>query len=427
MTRIPPSPSVAVQASSRPRRFRRASFFFATVSLVAMLGCQEDVTTPTPPEPTPVLATAASALAFYQVSAGNVHSCGVTTDNRAYCWGDNESGQLGTGTDTGPELCNGAVGPFACSTRPAPVAGGLRFRQVSAGSVYSCGVTIEYRAYCWGSNNFGQLGDGTITKRLKPVAVAGGRQFRRVEANFHHTCGVSYPDSRAYCWGTNPYGQLGDGTTSERRTQVLVASTLRFREVSVGYFHTCGVTTDDRAFCWGRNNVGQIGDSSTASRRLTPSRVAGPRQFRQLDTGDNHACAVTPDHRAFCWGNGRQGQIGNGKAYLSFWPRAVAGGLSFDRVSAGSYYTCGETTSNRAYCWGWNGFGELGDGTKTQRLTPVAVAGGLYFAQLSAGNDHTCGKTSTNAAYCWGYNVFGQLGDGTNTNRSTPTAVAGPT
>jgi alpha-tubulin suppressor-like RCC1 family protein len=428
MTHISLFRSVAARTSSRCRRFRRASFTFgATAFLVTVLGCQEDVTTPTPPEPAAVLATTAGALAFYQVSAGNLHSCGVTTDNRAYCWGYNESGQLGTGTNIGPESCDGAVGPFACSRRPAPVAGGLRFHQVSAGSHYSCGVTTDFRAYCWGSNSFGQLGDGTGTDRPAPVpVVAGGRRFTRVDAGFNHTCAVSYPENRAYCWGTNSSGQLGDGTTTTRRTQVAVSGTLGFREVSVGDFHTCGVTTDNRAFCWGANDFGQIGDSSTARRRLTPTRVAGARQFRQLDTGNNHACAVTTDRRAYCWGNGREGQIGNGKAYLSFWPRAVAGGLFFDRVSAARYHTCGETTSDRAYCWGSNSFGRLGDGTTTQRLKPVAVAGGLNFAQLSAGSDHTCGKSSTNVGYCWGYNFFAQLGDGTNTNRSAPSAVAAP-
>jgi len=417
---------VAAQTSSRCRGLRRPGSWFAAL-LVTVLGCQEDVTAPTPPEAAPVLATAASALTFSQVSAGNVHSCGVTTDNRAYCWGDNDFGRLGTGSATGPETCTGAVGPFPCSTRPAPVAGGLRFRQISAGNAYTCGVTTGYRAYCWGWNGSGQLGDGTTgTTRLAPVPVAGGRQFSRVEVNLNHTCGLSYPDGRAYCWGINTYGQLGDGTTTQRRTPVAVSGTRSFHEVSEGWDHTCGVTTDDRAFCWGRNNSGQIGDSSTASRRLTPTRV-GARHYRQLDTGDNHACAVADDHRAYCWGDGRGGQIGNGRAYLSFWPRLVSGGHLFDAVTAGAGHTCGETTTNRAYCWGVGGLGQLGDGTNTGQLKPVAVAGGLSFAQVSAGNDHTCGRqSSTNKAYCWGYNFFGELGDGTRTSRSTPTAVVGP-
>jgi alpha-tubulin suppressor-like RCC1 family protein len=122
-----------------------------------------------------------------------------------------------------------------------------------------------------------------------------------------------------------------------------------------------------------------------------------------------------------------QGQIGNGKTYLkSFWPRRVAGDLSFERVTAGRYHTCGETTSNRAYCWGYGGEGQLGDGTTTGRLTPVAVAGGLSFRQVSAGEWHTCGQTSTGLGYCWGRNSSGQLGDGTTTNRLRPRAVIGP-
>jgi alpha-tubulin suppressor-like RCC1 family protein len=150
-----------------------------------------------------------------------------------------------------------------------------------------------------------------------------------------------------------------------------VAGTLAFRQVTTGFNHTCGVTTDNRVFCWGNNQVGQIGDSSTVFRRLKPSRVARARQFRQVDAGRHYNCAVTTNDRAFCWGEGSFGQIGNGKLGVYFWPRAVAGGLFFSRVSAGAFHTCGETTGNRAYCWGSGGHGELGDGTYTiNRLTP---------------------------------------------------------
>jgi alpha-tubulin suppressor-like RCC1 family protein len=138
--------------------------------------------------------------------------------------------------------------------------------------------------------------------------------------------------------------------------------------------------------------------------------VAGGRSFRQADAGAFHTCAVTTNDRAFCWGNGRLGQLGNGKTYLSFWPRRVAGGLDFARVTSGGAHACGETTSNRVYCWGSNGSGNLGEGTTTTRLTPVAVTGGLFFRQVSAGDSHTCGKTTADVAYCWGNNEWGQLG-----------------
>jgi alpha-tubulin suppressor-like RCC1 family protein len=388
----------------------------------AVLSCGEDAQQVTAPEAPPTLdAAATTTLAFYQVSGGYNRTCGVTTDNRAYCWGYNTQGELGDGT---------TIKRLA----PVAVAGGLPFRQISAGSAATCGVTTDYRAYCWGQNDLGELGDGTTTQRLTPVPVAGGHQFRQVETNGEHTCGVSYPDNRAYCWGRNTDGQLGNGTRTGPEACYYgacstkpfpVTSTLAFRQVTTGAYHSCGVTTDNRVFCWGLNKYGQIGDSSTAFRRLKPSRVAPTRQFRQVDAGADFTCAVATDYRAFCWGNGRSGQVGNGKAYLSFWPKAVAGGLSFRRVTAGGVHTCGETTLSRAYCWGGNG-GRLGDGTTTNRLTPVAVAGGLYFSQVSAGSGHTCGKTPAAVAYCWGTNFDGELGIGTvSTAHLTPVPVAG--
>jgi alpha-tubulin suppressor-like RCC1 family protein len=381
----PSSPVPPIHNAGLRRLARRFAPALATF-VVAVLGCREDAQSPLAPEATPLATT--SALAFYQVSAGYDHRCGVTTDNRAYCWGGNSEGQLGDGTTTSTD-----------NLRPVAVAGTLRFRQISASFTSTCGVTTNYRAYCWGTNERGQLGDGTTTGRLKPVPVAGGRQFRQVETSFQHTCGVTYPTNRVYCWGNNPYGQLGNGTRDIRLTPVAVSGGLSVRQVSAGYNHTCAVTTDDRVFCWGWNRYGQVGDGSTAWLHLKPSAVAGTRHFRQVDAGRDQSCAVTIGYRAFCWGYNFFGELGNGTTAPSRVPTAVAGGFSFERVSAGALHTCAETTLNRAYCWGSGGV--LGDGTTTTRHTPVAVTGGLRFNQVSAGSG-TCGKTPEGVAYCWG-------------------------
>jgi alpha-tubulin suppressor-like RCC1 family protein len=210
---------------------------------------------------------------------------------------------------------------------------------------------------------------------------------------------------------------------------------LRFRQVSAGgdrdqeqyAAHSCGVTTSDEAYCWGGNRVGQLGIGGTTSggSHYTPTRVAGGYRFRQIDAGVDYTCAVTTTYRAYCWGNGRRGQIGDGKTYLRFSPSAVAGGHAFSRVTTGRVHTCAETTLNRAYCWGANG-GALGDGTTTQRLIPVAVSGGLFFSQVGVGEHHSCGRTDSGVAYCWGWNGEGQLGDGTTTTRLRPVRVIGP-
>jgi alpha-tubulin suppressor-like RCC1 family protein len=392
----------------------------ALAIVMSVLGCREDES-PTAPEAGPALATTSpQPLAFVQVSAGLFHSCGVTTDNRAYCWGQNAAGALGDGTTT---------------FRPTPVAviGGLRFVQVSAGYEYTCGITTDDRAYCWGENDHGKLGDGTSVSRSAPVRVAGGHPFRQVHAGDYHTCGVT-PSYEAFCWGYNIYGQLGDSSEFiQRRTPVRVAGGLSFRRVIAGALYTCGVTTGNRGYCWGDGRVGQIGDGKTYQRR-TPRAVAGGLSFRQVVAGGGdrsggaHSCGVTTDNRAFCWGANASGELGDGTTTQRLKPAAVAGGLQFSGVSPGGEHSCGVTTGKIAYCWGQRYYGQVGDGSPLgdptpPRLSPGAVTGGLQFSVVSAGHDHSCGVTTAGVAYCWG--IWVPLGDGSSTTTSTPVAVAG--
>ena len=401
----------------------RSSAPLLTLAFVAVIvGCDENSQAPTAPDTQPALdLNATAALAFRQVSAGHEHTCGVTPENRAYCWGRNDQGELGDGTTTD-------------RLSPVAVAGGLRFRQVSAGFPASCGVTVDYRAYCWGANELGELGDGTTDQRLRPVAVAGGHRFRQVSTKFEHTCGLSYPDNRAYCWGENEHGALGNGTRTGPQMgnygpysskPVAVARALSYHQMSVGYYHTCGVTTDDFLFCWGYNRDGQVGDGVSGWYRLKPSLIKAPRRFLQVDAGRDYTCAVARNARAFCWGNGSFGKLGNGSLAEYHVPTAVAGGLSFERVTTGAFHACGETTLNVAYCWGSNGLGSVGDGTRTDRSIPTAVTGGLRFSEVSAGGFHTCGRTPDAVAYCWGDGFAGQLGDGTTISKTEPAPVGG--
>jgi alpha-tubulin suppressor-like RCC1 family protein len=409
------------------------------MALLAGVACRDDSTGLTDnvaADTDPTFATMATApIAFAQMSAGDSHTCGVATDGRAYCWGWNTFGQIGNGTQS------------FTRTTPALVAGGFRWRQIDAGWYGTCGVTTGNRAYCWGSGI------------LKPVAVPGGLSFRQVNTDENHTCGVTTND-KAYCWGTNDFGELGDGTTTHRSTPVPVLGGHLFRAVSVGPYHSCGVTTANRAYCWGGDRFGELGDGPASGTcggigtnvlqcRKTPTLVAGGYRFRQIDAGGGlgpgedavgtdggRTCAVTTDSRAFCWGDGSSGQLGNGTRSMSPSPKRVSGTLQFRSVSTGYEIGCGVTMANRAYCWGENLWGAVGDGTFTDRLTPTAVVGGLFFRapeqpvgleDVSAGGYHVCGRTTGNVGYCWGYNGEGGLGDGTTMKRPRPRAVVGPT
>jgi alpha-tubulin suppressor-like RCC1 family protein len=368
--------------------------------------------------PTPVT----GGLAFRQISTGDRHTCGVTTLGAAYCWGWNFEGQLGNGE-----------GPIAAD-RPSPTAvlGGIGFKQISAGQLHTCGVTPAGVAFCWGLASYGKLGSyGTAVTQVTAYPVAGGLPFKEISAAMYHTCGLT-TSGVAYCWGRNDYGQLGDGTQSGPYDNWIiepraVAGGLAFSRISAGSWHSCGVTVSGTAYCWGENLFAQLGRGNVGGVALTPTAVQGEISFAQVSAGGGQTCAVATSGVGYCWGANYDGQLGDGTNGTRVAP-AVAGKLTltFDRLSGGGYHTCGITSLGAAYCWGADYDGQLGDGTTpVSRFNPVAVVGGVAFYRISSGYNHTCGLTINGVAYCWGDNSSGQLGNGTTVSASVPTLVSG--
>lgn len=345
-------------------------------------------------------------LVFASITAGYFHSCGIASGGAAFCWGDGENGQLGTGAQ------------ISTST-PVPVSGGFSFATLSAGRTHSCGVTTGGAGYCWGDNS---LGNGSSNLSSSPAAVAGGLSFAAVVAGYAHSCGVT-TGGAGYCWGFNGSGELGNGTQGQNPSNapVAVAGGLSFASISPGRLFSCGRTPAGVAYCWGTNFDGELGDGTT-SLRSSPVVVAGLNNFALVSAGGFHSCGLTAAGVAYCWGSNSFGQLGRAGASSSV-PVQVAGNLTFASLSAGNRHTCGVTTGGVAYCWGDNSSGNLGTGTTTGSSIPAAVAGGLSFSTVSAGRFHSCGVTTSGAGYCWGANAFGQLGDGTTTLSLVPVPV----
>ena len=351
-------------------------------------------------------------LTFNSVTVGWGHACGLTTAGAGYCWGDNYSGQLGTG------------GSPASSLFPTPITGALTFTALSAGVAHTCGLTASGAIYCWGYNDHGELGDATRTPRASPTLVVGGLTFAAVSAGRFHTCGLT-TGGAAYCWGVGDHGQRGDNMGVVSDTPVAVLGGLTFTALSAGGAHTCGLTASGEAYCWGDNLVGQLGDG-TGTDAGSPVAVVGGLMFAALKSGETHTCGVTTTGALYCWGDNMAGQLGDGTTTNRPSPVVVLGGAGFATVSAGSSYSCGVTTAGAGYCWGANNLGQLGDGTQTFQESPVAVLGGLTFASVSTGwQAATCGLSTGGVAYCWGDNQFGGLGNGTTTNSSVPVKVLG--
>ncbi len=241
-----------------------------------------------------------------QLDAGTNHTCGITTAGTAYCWGKANVGALGT---TEPvELCHFyEAGPtgynFACALTPKAVAGGMTFRQISAGEEFTCALTGAGAAWCWGNNTSGQLGDGTTTRRTTPVQVLGGHTFARISAGRSHVCGVT-TGGTVYCWGSNASGRLGIGTITTGPNPAPLAVAGTYQTVAAGNEHTCAITSEGRIACWGDNARSQIGDGTTVD-RPSPTLYPTTRVFRDVGAGYNVSCAQrASDGAVFCWGRG---------------------------------------------------------------------------------------------------------------------------
>jgi alpha-tubulin suppressor-like RCC1 family protein len=366
-----------------------------------------------------VVAKTVAPLAFKSVVTGGASTCALTTAGAAYCWGHNLDGQVGNGT-TSPRIVT-----------PTAVSGGLTFASLTLPDAgrYACGLNAEGAAYCWGGNIGGQLGNGAIdTLLLTPTAVVGGHKFVSLTAGGAHTCGLA-ADSVAYCWGDNQFGAFGDGTVKPSPVPVVVAPGLHFKMLGAGGSYSCGLTSAGATYCWGYGTVGQLGNGGTQTSQV-PVAVAGDVKFSSITVGALDACGLTSTGEAYCWGNNSYGEVGDGTTVRRAAPTAVGAGLRFTSMRMGFEHACGVVASGTAYCWGFNVAGEIGDGTMTHRSTPTQVVGGLTFENTSISDFHACGVTQivggSNDIYCWGQNTSGQLGDGTTTASATPVKVHFP-
>lgn len=375
-----------------------------------------------------------------QISVGNAHTCALTSDAKVYCWGYGTSGQLGTGASTNSSF------PIAVST--TGVLAGKTITAVDAGTDYSCVLTSEGRAYCWGTNASGQLGNNTTQTSLVPVAVStsgvlAGKTLTAISAGTSHTCAVA-SDHHAYCWGRNINGQLGDGTGANSLVPVAVETTGELAgksvvSVSAGHTHSCAVTTDGLAYCWGSDFNGQLGtDLGGGSLVPLPVDMAGVfagKTISVISAGVAQTCAIASDHKAYCWGANAKGQLGDGTTQERSLPVAVStagvlAGKTLVTISTGAAWTCATATDGQAYCWGENSVGQLGNATLQDSLAPVAVdtasgLGGKTVSAISVSSfGHTCAIAS-GQAYCWGKNDGGKLGNG-STAYSTQATVPVP-
>jgi alpha-tubulin suppressor-like RCC1 family protein len=325
---------------------------------------------------------------------GGLHTCALDAAGTAYCWGANQYGQLATDPGHAQETCRS----LPCVSSPTATSNALQFLIIAAGMGHTCALTGAGTVYCWGDNHDGQLGDdsiGPVTSSPTRVKAPNGVTFVALGAGQRHTCALS-ADGQAYCWGQNNWGQVGpaakDACVGEggitdpcSKTPVLAGEGLTFVTIGGGWGHTCALVADGATYCWGYDGSGQLGvepDSVTTECPFLPSshrcslqavRVSGDLALVALAVGGTHNCGLLASGEAYCWGGHLVGQLGDCSVrdYSSL-PRPVCGHHRYVTLSAGSGHTCAIALDHRGYCWGPNDSGQLGSGTLTA-FGPVPV------------------------------------------------------
>ncbi len=394
-------------------------------------------------------------------ASGTYKTCAIVT-NELYCWGINSNRNFdgsSLGEDFSGQLGDGTTTNSLIPVKVVQDTGLLKDKvvdDVMSEQYHNCALA-QGKVYCWGRNQYGQLGNGTTTDSSVPVEVGGaltGKTVTVIGGSTDVSCAIA--DSKIYCWGRNDKGQLGVGDNTNRATPTLISTTNIGTLYNPTMLSTSGsraksmcAVINSKAFCWGANEIGQLGDNSTTNRNVPVAVKANAssdalygKTIKAISqdgyyngTPYPHACVVASDNKAYCWGANSSGQLGNNSTTNSSVPVAVKANASSDAlygksvqdIVVGVMHTC-VLANSKVYCWGENGNGQVGDGTYTDRRVPVAVKAnavgdalyGRAVTAIGGGSNRGCAVADlTN--YCWGKNSEGQLGDGTQTNRNVPT------
>jgi alpha-tubulin suppressor-like RCC1 family protein len=366
-------------------------------------------------------ATCPQDCAAVAVSTGGFHTCALFAPGAVKCWGSNVFGQLGDGTT------QNRLTPANVSALDDTIA-------LSAGWGHTCAVGGDRTVYCWGLNEHGRLGTGDEVAAATPIAVNGVADGVAISAGWTHTCALR-SDGTARCWGFNNSGQLGCDNRDTQFEPIAVANLSAATAIGCGFDFTCALLDDGTVYCWGNNRFGQLGnddaDGQHARLQTVPVPVSNLTEVTALAVGYDHACARTTSGTVHCWGRNNHGQLGTAADNWSDVPVTVESLSSVERLAAGARYNCVVLMDATAQCWGHNGSGGLGDGTYESSFTPVVVSGlsDLHAVAASNGPDvtsaHTCGLLNDGTVRCWGLNTHGQLGNGLSIDSPVAVQVLG--
>ena len=336
--------------------------------------------------------------------------CGVDTDGVGWCW-SRRAGVMGTGGDPLTQL----------SSTPVRTAGSHTFTTIAVESSYACGIDSNGQAWCWGRNGFGNLGNGARTSRRpepRPVRVRTDQRFQTIVTSDYGTCALNEAD-RLYCWGGMGGHLLGIGSVSSSDVPVPYVSQYRWKQISLGSTRLCGVTQNGTGYCWGTSNSYALGNGDWGT-KLEPTEVGGGHRWQEIHQGSGRSCGLTTDGRAWCWGSDGNSWLGHDGAQpgtpahcernpftCAALPMPVDTDVRFTELAVSNSTACGLDAEGRAWCWGSGRGGTLGDGivhNDHHRKAVRPVQTDIRFRSITVRGRQACGiARGDRQVWCWGH------------------------
>jgi alpha-tubulin suppressor-like RCC1 family protein len=349
-----------------------------------------------------------------KVDAGKLHTIAIKTDGTLWAWGSNKYGQLGDGTNTD-------------RFTPTQIGTDKNWAVVSAGNYNTTmAIKTDGTLWAWGSNYGGRLGDGTEVDKNVPTQIGTDKDWAVVSAGDYHTVALKTNGS-LWAWGLNYYGQLGDGTSEQKTVPTWVDwGCFDWRIISAGMNFTLAIKADGSLWCWGDNYYGQLGDGSngTNAAKYSLTQIGIDKDWASVSAGGAHSVAIKTNGSLWAWGDNNMGQIGDGTSANKNIPNQIGVDKDWAVVSAGTVHTMAIKTNGTIWAWGSNGSGQLGDGTNSDKHVPTQFGDGNVWAGVSAGLNHTLAIKIDGTLWGWGLNSNGQIGYGTSTSmRIIPTQI----
>ncbi|MDF1884195.1 Ig-like domain-containing protein [Sulfurimonas sp. SAG-AH-194-C21] len=346
------------------------------------------------------------ATIWSSASGGSNHTVALKNDGTLWTWGQNDHGQLGDGTiDNGKSFIQ-------------EVSASTTWSSIETGRAHTVAIKSDGTLWAWGWNLYGQIGDGTITNKSTPTQEnSGSTNWSSIATRENHTVAIK-SDGTLWAWGQNSNGQLGDGTTVDKSvpTQESSVSSL-WTAVAAGLNFTGAIRSDGTLWWWGADVSGGFGANNPTQ------ESSGLTTWSSIAAGENYYATIKTDGTLWSWGSNTYGQLGDGTTTDSSTPVQESSGLgTWSSISAGTFHTVARKSDNTLWAWGRNNYGQLGDATLADKSDPTQENSlSTTWNSASAGNFHTVAIKTDGTMWAWGWNANGQLGDGTYTDRNVPT------